>query len=144
MIIPDPKLLKLFRQPGPCELCHRMCGRREPHHVRARGMAAGRRLDIRINLVALGPAFRCPCHTRYHTTGELQPEDFLTVIAARERQTVANIQAVTAMLLALDSRLWQMEWPGAVAELTPAQRELAEKTLAEAPIARGKNNEKKG
>ena len=70
MRIPYPDLLKLFRTEGECEVCERPCLVREPHHIRARGVGDVHRLDIRINLIALGssrPGLGCDCHERVHT-----------------------------------------------------------------------------
>lgn len=134
MIILDRPLLASFRTPGPCEMCHRMSrSRREPHHVIHRGMGGGRRLDIRINLISLGMPCGCSCHSAYHTTGELQPEDFLATIAKREHTTVADIQAVTRWLLALDQKRWQQQWRERWEELTMGQQLLAQDVEMEMP-----------
>ncbi len=54
--------LDLYRGPGRCENCGAYSGHREPHHVLAKGVGSGKRLDLALNLVALGPAFSCQCH----------------------------------------------------------------------------------
>lgn len=65
MRIINPELLKAFHLPGPCELCGRMCKEREPHHVIAKGMGGGRRLDSVYNMVAVGRGHACPCHSTF-------------------------------------------------------------------------------
>ncbi len=57
----DEKVLASFRGPGKCLLCGTFSPQRECHHVFSRG--AGR-LDVPINLAALGGAWSCQCHTR--------------------------------------------------------------------------------
>ncbi len=56
----DEAVLRLYRGPGRCALCGTFSPQREAHHVFSRG--AGR-LDIPINLVSLGGAWSCQCHT---------------------------------------------------------------------------------
>ena len=61
----DEKTLDLFRVAGPCEICDRWCQVREPAHWIA--VAQGR-LDLSINLLALGSTsrFSCGCHRAAH------------------------------------------------------------------------------
>lgn len=105
MIIRDEKLLDFFRGAGACELCGKGCMRREPHHVIAKGMGGGRRLDIRINIVAVGssPGMECQCHNNVDTASE--KSRCLRIIAERERTTVEAIEAATAFILDLDKFL---------------------------------------
>ncbi len=102
MIIRDEKLLDLFRGPGACELCGKGCMKREPHHVIAKGMGGGRRLDIRINIVGVGssPGMECQCHNNADTAAE--KARCLRVIAEREMTTVEAIERATAFILDLD------------------------------------------
>lgn len=86
MKVIDEKLLGEFRG----WLCE-WCGLREwsvPHHLWARGMGGGGRLDVRINLISLC-AF---CHNDVHA-GLIQRCDLLAVVAARERTTQGRIEA---------------------------------------------------
>ncbi len=57
----DEAVLRLYRGPGKCAICGTFSPQREAHHVWSRG--AGR-LDIGINLVSLGGAWSCMCHSR--------------------------------------------------------------------------------
>jgi hypothetical protein len=75
MKILNAKLLKEFRQPGYCELCHLYVKVREPHHLRAKGMGGNGAIEIRINLIALGGSYKlfdgrrrfsCQCHHDIH------------------------------------------------------------------------------
>ena len=129
MKILNPKLLKKYRTPGPCEMCQRPCQRRQPHHIISRGFGGSKRLDVEINLVALGSAFECSCHTRFHSTGELQPEDFMQIVARREGVMVWDVQDVLYFLRRLPQNpfCWQVE--AAIEELEPEARELAAEVL---------------
>jgi hypothetical protein len=48
-------------------------------------MGGGFRLDVRINLIALGSsaAFQCQCHTEVHA-GTISRADLLLIVAQRE------------------------------------------------------------
>lgn len=129
MTITDPKTLAKFKGPGPCGYCRRMATSRDPHHIRARGMGAARRLDVAANLIALCRL----CHNAAHA-GKILRCDLLALVAQRERCLQADLEAVCQMLRRLDQRLWMNEWPTLVADLTPAQRALAEKTREEAGL----------
>lgn len=92
MKIVNESVLDLFRGHGRCELCHRSCTAREPHHIWAKGIGGGGRLDVRINLVALGAtaSWQCECHTRIHNGG-LKRDELLIIVALREGITTAMI-----------------------------------------------------
>jgi hypothetical protein len=81
----DEQLLADFRGPGTCEWCGRQVVRREPHHIYARGMGGGGRLDVRVNLVALCAPFSGgdDCHDAAHD-GRITKDDLLPVVAGRE------------------------------------------------------------
>lgn len=96
MKIIDEPLLDLFRAPGPCERCLRPQPRREPHHVRAKGMGGGSRLDVRINLVALCTA----CH-RFIQGNRQREAGILAIIAEREGTTPEAIHEEIDRLLRL-------------------------------------------
>lgn len=85
MRIVDEKLLRTFRVAGPCEYCKRWCQVREPHHLFGRGCGGATRLDVRINLIALGSSrlFACQCHQEIHA-GRVSREDLLLIVSARE------------------------------------------------------------
>ena len=95
MIIHDEPLLSSYRTPGRCELCDAPCRVREPHHLWAKGMAGGGQLDIRINLIALGSRFGCPCHAEIHA-GNVPDLAPLAVVADREGVTVREIADAVA------------------------------------------------
>lgn len=90
MIVKNEKLLKSMRESGLCEWCGVWCERREPHHIHARGMGGGSRLDIPINLVSLGTAGDCSCHAGAQRGNP--PKDILLAIAA-EREIRALMRA---------------------------------------------------
>ena len=86
----DDALLQWFRDAWRCEFCgHATKAPTHPHHIYSRG--AGR-LDIRINLIALGGAFCCNCHGLVHA-GRIKREQLLKVVALRERTTPEVIEA---------------------------------------------------
>lgn len=91
MRIEDPKLLAEFRGPGLCEFCGLPCRNREAAHVLAKGMDAGKQLDIRENLISLGGPFDCACHQKSHNGGQPKREQLLSVIAWREGTTADRI-----------------------------------------------------
>ena len=86
--------LDLFRTDGRCEFCGIYQRVREPHHLWARGMDGGRRLDVPINLIALGSSqlMRCSCHTRIQN-GQIPAAMVLDIVAKRESMTVEEITA---------------------------------------------------
>lgn len=78
MIIIDEKMLTNFRGPGMCQFCGRYCHKdREASHLFARGMGSGSRLDIEINLMALGGPWECKCHHLSHSEGKPSRADLL-------------------------------------------------------------------
>lgn len=94
MIVTDEKLLKTFRMKERCEWCHKSVFRCEPHHVFARGMGGGGRLDVAINLIGL-----CPdCHRDHHQGRTPQKFDLLAVVAAREGRLQIDIESEIAQL----------------------------------------------
>jgi hypothetical protein len=79
MRIIDEKLLnRSYRISTVCMLCGRK-GQCEPEHWICRGQGNGRRLDIDINLLAIGRT----CHTKVHA-GEISKHKVLTTISERE------------------------------------------------------------
>lgn len=94
MIIKDEDALDQFRGSGICELCGKRCRNTEPHHVVAKGMGGGSRLDIRLNLVRCGstPNFECECHGQVDT--KEGKERCLRIIAEREGTTPEVIETV--------------------------------------------------
>lgn len=92
MRIADEEVLNLFRTPGPCELCGRWCQRRQPHHTfQCCGIGGASRLDIAINLAALGGILDCDCHGSVQ--GIKKHNDRVKeLIADREKRTVESIQ----------------------------------------------------
>ncbi len=80
MKVIDDALLQTFRDSPKCEWCKAANrGDIHPHHLVARGMGGGGRLDMAVNLIAL--CWRC--HGMVHT-GHIQQCDLVAVIAARE------------------------------------------------------------
>lgn len=78
MKIVNESLLDEFRNALRCEWCKKPA-KCDPHHVFAKGMGGGGRLDVRVNLVALCRV----CHTLTHA-GEIARYDLLAIIAVRE------------------------------------------------------------
>lgn len=103
MKIINEALLTEFHSPGPCDICGKFCHEREPHHFRRRGFGGGSRLDISINLLALGstPRWECQCHTRIHA-GELTACDELNAIAKREKAEPDDIARALYFIERLD------------------------------------------
>lgn len=87
MIIKDEDLLDEFRDKRKCEWCRRRIGGpAHPHHLWAKGMGGGNRMDIRINLIALD----AHCHQVVHN-GEIPRDALLVMVAAREKTSVEEI-----------------------------------------------------
>jgi hypothetical protein len=86
MKILNPLLLAEYRIPGNCDFCGKLCRAREPAHVIAKGMGAGRQLDIPLNLLAAGSSrtFECDCHRRQHDSGQPGRLEMLQIAADRE------------------------------------------------------------
>jgi hypothetical protein len=116
----DPDLLARCRAPGRCEWCGIFQTVREPHHLICR--SAGRRLDIPINLIALGSGLH-PCHTAIHA-GNIDKAAVLAVVAARERTTPEDIQAVVWSILRVPKEGRPAQLEAEAATLTVAQQEL--------------------
>lgn len=88
MIIKDEDLLNEFRMVRKCEWCRRLIGGpAHPHHIWAKGMGGGNRMDVRINLIALDHH----CHQVVHN-GEIPKEAILALVAYREKTTVEAIK----------------------------------------------------
>jgi hypothetical protein len=93
MKIVNETILDEFRTPGRCEFCRQFCPVREPHHVLARGIGGGGRMDVPVNLLALGatrPFPACLCHGRIHN-GRIDRAELLEVIAHRESLDQAEV-----------------------------------------------------
>ena len=81
MIRHDPDLLEYFRNRRTCEWCgYRDQGRLDPHHVEARGMGGGKRLDVALNLVSVHRF----CHQEIEAGGVKAKEKCFEIIAKRE------------------------------------------------------------
>lgn len=98
--------LDLFRGRGPCEMCRARCEARDPHHVFAKGMGGGNRLDITCNLIGCCRT----CHSTKADTAE-DKQRCLEIIAARERVSVDVIKRVLFFILQLDKDVsaWKLE-----------------------------------
>lgn len=103
MKILDEALLDEFRTVGRCDVCGRSCLFREPHHIWARGMGGGGRLDVRINLLAVGQSrtYQCFCHGLIHN-GAIKRDDLLLIVARREKTTPGAIRDEINRLRRLD------------------------------------------
>lgn len=110
----NEKLLDEFRGPGQCEACGVWCNRREPHHIVTRGIG-GNRLDLRINLIALGEAFACTCHTHHHNGHWPRTDHLLAIVAQREgmqpQQIKEAIRDIRRMPKGTPEEVWKALLP---------------------------------
>lgn len=101
MVIVDESLLDEFRRKSRCEFCARtVTTGLHPHHVIARGMAAGSRLDHPLNLIAVCPPFdgKPGCHQDIHC-GRISRSEIERIVARREGLSVAALKAKVWALL---------------------------------------------
>lgn len=115
MIISSEKTLDLFRTWGRCSWCGKQ-GQREAAHVFACGRSNANRLDIRINLIALGLGpwaglYTCTCHVEHHAGRDPTQRDLLAVVAAREGELQDDIERAVRIIQNLDkaARPWQLD-----------------------------------
>ena len=135
MKIVNEQLLDLFRTSGQCEICLAKCPAREPHHLFCRGMGGGSRLDVRINLVAVGRSGRfCQCHTEIHD-GNLAVNSIFQVVSAREGFEIDDILDVMYLFRRLPKDPSERALRAAIQELrTERACELARRELREAGV----------
>jgi hypothetical protein len=92
----DPQLLAEFRTAGWCEGgCRVWCRRREPHHVVSKGCGGP---DHRLNLLALGTAFDCHCHSDFQQYRR-SIEEAQELVAWRESVPVTEVNAVVREIM---------------------------------------------
>lgn len=139
MKIINDDLLREFRTPGRCECCNRHCKYREGHHLFARGAGGGSRLDVRINLLALGRTemFQCFCHSDSHAGLKPTRADMLEVVAERECTTPEDIELVIYLLKRLPKAARLEQVYREYADLPTPTRQLAERVLVEAGVFGG-------
>ena len=119
-----------MRCAGRCGWCESWCRWREAHHVVARGMGAGRRLDVPINLIALGcSADWHSCHTFIHQAGKDVQRKVLEILAKRENTTPEDIEAVVWCLLRIPKERRQRDVEREIGGLTESQQVLAWRQL---------------
>lgn len=134
MLIENENLLDEFRKPGHCELCGKLCGVREPHHVRTKG-ACGGSLDVRINILTVGSStfakhYYCPCH-RLAQEYKIPVGQVLAVIADREHCKVEEITEVMDLFVRL-IRPTELQLLESLADLSDGGLRLAVRELREA------------
>lgn len=96
MIVKDEKVLTRFRQAPRCEWCGRPTPHGcDPHHVFAKGLGGGSRLDIAINLASLCRS----CHQSHHSGHLPLREDLQAIVAQREGRFQVDIMADIYRLL---------------------------------------------
>lgn len=78
MKVINQELLRQFARAGRCELCGSSCKHCHAHHLLARGMGGGGRVDIPENLLALCP----PCHRKTHD-GHVKLEVLVKLVGER-------------------------------------------------------------
>lgn len=120
------KTLDLFRTPRTCEHCLKPC-KPDPHHLWAKGMGGGGRIDLRINICALCRT----CHTELHA-GKIEPLELLLIVARRERVPAWAIDAVIYLVRRLrKDATKEAIWEAIELLDEPASRMLARRELAE-------------
>lgn len=135
MKIISEKTLDLYRGPGRCQFCGNSCSKREPHHLRAKGLGSGKRIDIPINLIALGstPLFQCSCHTKIGD-GNIKAANVLAIVAQRECTLSNTITEVMDFIIRLPKGMTEIAILNEVMELPPKLRRLALDQLAKAGV----------
>ncbi len=98
MNILNRSVLNRFRSPGYCEHCGRWCDVREAAHVFTKGVGGGSQIDHPFNVVGLGTAFACGCHTRQHQTNRNPSRDDLLEIVAK-RTGLGNTDYIRHLIL---------------------------------------------
>lgn len=97
MRIVDPVAIEKARLPY-CELCGSR-GSIHVHHVFARGMGGGGRLDVAINLISL-----CwQCHRKVHD-GRIAKSRILRVIARRHGASMEEIEGRIRQMMAIHNK----------------------------------------
>lgn len=104
MRIVDEKTLTRFRGRGFCDFCTSWCETREAAHLIARGMGSGKRLDVDENLLSLGAAFDCGCHTASHNNGKPTQQDLLACKADLLGCTVDDLEPALRGVLKYDPK----------------------------------------
>lgn len=83
MIRHDETLLFYFRSKHLCEWCGKerlFAESFDPHHIEARGMGGGKRLDVALNLMAVHRL----CHSEIEAGGAKAKRKCLEIVAKRE------------------------------------------------------------
>lgn len=92
MIVIDQKLLDAMKAAERCDYCGAKIPFADPHHVDARAMGGGRRLDLRQNIARLCPTFYGNnCHHKV-TIGRISKDDMLACVAKREKTTAGRLR----------------------------------------------------
>lgn len=123
---PNKKLLAEFSF-GRCEWCGK-AGPTDPHHIFGRGMAGGKRMDLRITLISLCRA----CHKHFHD-GHIEQTDLLAVASAREGCQQRDIEAVVRFFRRLPKDPLPCQLEMELKRLGRTAKVLAKKCLEEMP-----------
>lgn len=86
MKVENEEYLDTVRAQTRCECCGRSVPGCEPHHVLAKGMGGGGRMDIPPNVIGLCHL----CHQLHHD-GNLSRETFLIIIGKRLKMEPADV-----------------------------------------------------
>lgn len=125
MVIIDKDLLAFFRRQGRCEWTGKR-GPVDPNHIVPRGVGSGKRLDIRLNLIAMNRA----AHDEYHA-GQILQAELVLIVCQREKCLQRDWWSVMRWLRRLPKDPLPCQLEKALGELNRAARKMAEKTLAE-------------
>lgn len=102
MRIVDESVLAAFRSALRCGYCGLWLRHRaHPHHLRAKGLGGGSRIDHPWNLIALGGEWDCGCHLQHHAGHEPLYCHLLAKVAAREGVLQHQIEDWISLVLRL-------------------------------------------
>ena len=134
IVINEPLLAELGRAVV-CGYCRRAmhC---HVHHVWAKGLGGGHRLDVRVNLIPL-----CVwCHRKHHD-GNLARQDLILMVAQRENTTYQAIIDVIAWLKRLPKDATEERAMRELRHEAPESAWLARRTWREIVKARTETKE---
>ena len=78
-------MIQMHEDTGACEFCNRTDQRLEVHHIWAKGIGGGSRMDVPINLIVVCK----PCHDLAHK-GDISRRELFGIAAEREVMKLRN------------------------------------------------------